>query len=312
MLKFLVPVFCLCCCSGLAMSPQEGAAPVAKPAVSPEETQVNEILKVYTDVYNKHDATALIEYWAPNAVSISTETGSRVVGRDAIKAAFEQLFKNDPQSKLTVRLKHFRFIKPEILSIEGESVVTSPKEEPNENVFSAILVKVGEKWQIEQASESSIPTPVTPYDGLKGLEWMVGNWVDDTKGVAVETQLSWNEKKTFLIRKYSVQYDNDPEGETGTQIIAWDPRSKSIRSWTFSSDGSFGDGTWSNNDNEWRVKFNHTGADGSSNSGTQVLTRIDDSTVQVQTVGNEVDGEMTPTRPAVKMVKKTVATEPKK
>jgi len=131
------------------------------------------------------------------------------------KAGFVELFKADPQSKLTVRLKHFRFIKPEILSIEGESVITSPKEEPNENVFSAILVKVGEKWQIEQASESPIPTPATPYDGLKGLEWMVGNWVDEHKGVAVECQLSWNEKKTLLIRKYSVQYDNDPECENG-------------------------------------------------------------------------------------------------
>jgi len=48
------------------------------------------------------------------------------------------------------------------------------------------------------------------------------------------------------------------------------------------------------------VKFNHTGADGSSTSGTQVLTKIDDSTIQVQTVGNEVDGEMIPTRSAIK------------
>ena len=312
MLKFLVPVFCLCCCSGLAMSPQDGAAPAAKPAVSPEETAVNEVLKVYSDVYNKHDAAALIEYWAPNAVSISTETGSRVVGRDAIKAGFEQLFKADPQSKLTIRLKHFRFIKPEILSIEGESVITTPKEEPNENFFSAILVKVGEKWQIEQASESAIPTPATPYDGLKALEWMVGTWVDDTKGVNVESQMSWNAKKTFLIRKYSVQYDNDPECETGTQIIAWDTRSKSIRSWTFSCDGSFGEGTWSNNDNEWHVKFNHTGADGSLVSGTQVLSKVDDSTIQVHTIGREVDGEITPSHPAVKMIKKPETVEPKK
>jgi len=312
MLKFLVPVFCLCCCSGLSMFPQDGAAPAAKPAVSAEETAVNEILKVYSDVYNKHDAAALIEYWAPNAVSISTETGVRVVGRDAIKTAFETNFKADPQSKLAIRLKHFRYIKPEILCIEGESVITTPKEEPNENVFSAILVKAGEKWQIEQASESPIPTPATPYDGLKSLEWMLGTWVDDTKGVAVESQLSWNEKKTFLIRKYSVQYENDTECGTGTQIIAWDARSKSIRSWTFSCDGSFGEGSWSNSDNEWRVKYNHTGADGTLQSGTQVLTKIDNSTIQVQVIGNEVDGEMTPSRPAVKMVKKSEAVEPKK
>lgn len=316
MLKFLVPVLFVFCGSVWALSPQDAAAPgaTAKPTVSPEETAVNEILKVYVDVYNKHDAAALIEYWAPNAVSTSTETGARITGRDAIKAAFEQHFKSNPQCKLTVRLKHFRFVKPEILNIEGETVMTSPNHEPGENLFTALLVKVGEKWQIEHASESPIPTPATPYDGLKSLEWLVGNWVDDTKEVSVESNITWNQKKTFLIRKFSVQFAGETEAETGTQIIAWDARSKSIRSWTFSSDGSFGEGTWSNTDNEWRVKFNHSSVDGSLITGTQVITKVDDQTANVQLVGHEVDGEMAPTKPAIKMIKKSAATteEPKK
>ncbi len=312
MLKLFVPLICLCSCTVWAMSGQDGA-PAAKAAVSPEETAVKDVLKVYADVYNKHDAGKLIEYWTPNAVSLNTETGSRITGRDAIKAGFEQLFKADPKSQLTIRLKHYRFIKPDLLSIEGESVVTSPNQEPAENTFTALLVKVGDIWQIEQATESSVPTPATPYDGLKSLEWMVGNWADETPGVTVESQISWNAKKTFLIRKYSVQFDNETEVETGSQVIAWDARSKTIRSWTFSSDGSFGEGAWSNNDNEWRVKFNHTGSDGSVTSGTQVINKVNDRTASVQIVGQEVDGQLTPTRPAVKMVKKeaTSSSEPK-
>lgn len=315
MLKFLVPVFCLCCCSVWAMSPQDNApAASAKPEVSAEQNAILEILKVYTDVYNKRDAAALIEYWSPNAVAINTETGARIVGKDALKAGFQQLFKARPDIKLAIRLKHHRFIKPDFLSIEGESVVSSPGQEPEENVFSAILVKVGDKWQIEQASESPIPTPVTPYDGLKGLEWMVGTWVDESKGVSVESEMNWNSKKTLLIRKYSVLYENETEPETGTQVIAWDPRSKTIRSWSFSSNGSFGEGSWSNSDNEWRVKFNYTNTEGALVSGMQVLSKVDENTIKVQVVGQEVDGELSPSRPAVKMIRKveTTTTEPKK
>ncbi|MFT3882964.1 MAG: nuclear transport factor 2 family protein [Gemmatales bacterium] len=289
MLKYLLPALCLCCCSAWAMSPQDAAA---KPAVSAEEATVTEILKVYADVYNKHDVEKLIEYWSPNAVAINTDTGSRVVGRDALKAAFQQSFKAQPEMKLAIRLKHFRFIKPDFLSIEGESVVTNPSQDPDENTFSAILVKVGDKWQIEQASESPLPTPATPYDGLKGIEWMVGTWADDSKGVSVESVMSWNPKKTLLIRKYTVQYENETEPETGTQVIAWDSRAKTIRSLSFSSDGSFGEGTWSSSDNEWRVKFNYTTTEGSLVSGTQVLTKVDDNTIKVQTVGQEIDGEL--------------------
>lgn len=310
MLKFLIPLGCLCCCSIWAMSPQDSPT-AAKSANSAEDAAVQEILKTYTEVYNKHDAAALAEYWSPSAVSLNTETGSRISGRDAIKAGFEQVFKTEPQSKLTIRLKHHRFLKPDLLSLEGESVINAPNQEPNENTFTALLVKVGDKWQIEQATESAIPTPATAYDGLKVLEWMVGNWQDDTKGVTVESHINWNDKKTFLLRKYSVQFENDPEAETGTQIIAWDPRSKTIRSWTFSSDGSFGDGAWSSTDNEWRVKFNHTNSDGSVQSGTQVITKVDDQTATVQLVGHEVDGQMSPSRPAVKMVKKTASEQPK-
>lgn len=298
------------------MSPQDAAAPATKPAVSAEETAVTEILKVYADVYNKHDVSKLIEYWSPNGVAINTDSGVRIVGRDALKAAFLQSFKAQPEMKLAIRLKHFRFIKSDFLSVEGESIVTNPNQDPDENAFTAILVKVGDKWQIEQASESPIPTPATPYDGLKGLEWMVGTWVDDSKGVSVESEMSWNSKKTLLIRKYTVQFENETEPETGTQVIAWDPRSKTIRSWSFSSDGSFGEGSWSNTDNEWRVKFNYTTTEGSLVSGTQVLTKVDENSIKVQTVGHEIDGEMSPAKPAVKMMRKpdtaATTTEPKK
>ncbi|MBL8825128.1 MAG: SgcJ/EcaC family oxidoreductase [Planctomycetia bacterium] len=306
MMKWLIPVLLLSCCTGWAMLPQDQAP--AKAAVSPEQATVDEILKVYTEVFNKHDAAALAEYWAPQAVSLNTDTGTRLTGRDAIKAGFEKHFKEDANCRLSVRIKHFRFLKPDLLTLEGENTLSSPNHEPLENQFTALLVKVGDnKWNIEHAQEASIPEPETPYDGLKSLEWLVGTWKDQSEGVQVESQISWNQNKTFLIRKYMVKFADEEDADTGSQIIGWDPRSKSIRCWTFSSDGSFGEGTWSGSDKEWRVKFNHTNTDGTVLSGTQVITRLDDNTAEVEIVGQELDGVMSPSRPAVKMVKQPAA-----
>ena len=288
MLKWLIPAFCLCCCSGLAMSTQDGppAATAVKAEPSPEAKLVSEVLKTYTAVFNKHDATALVEYWAPKGVSVNTETGTRLEGRENIKTAFEQLFKSLPDCKLNASVKHYRFLRPDLLTIEGSAILSSSTQEPVENTFTVLLVKVGDtKWNIEHAAEAPVPVPASPYDGLKDLEWMVGTWSDETPGVTVESQIAWNEKKTFLIRKYTMQ--------------------------TFTSDGSFGDATWSQVDNEWRVKLNHINSDGTVLSATQIITKVDDNTATVQMIGQEVDGALAPTLPAVKMVRKPAA-EPQK
>jgi hypothetical protein len=97
-----------------------------------------------------------------------------------------------------------------------------------------------------------------------------------------------------LIRSFRVQLADEDEPRQGTQVIGWDPRHKQIRSWTFDSDGSFGEGTWSKNGDDWLVRMGHTQWDGRLTSGTQVITRVDNNTVTVQAIGSEVDGEPVP------------------
>jgi hypothetical protein len=88
----------------------------------------------------------------------------------------------------------------------------------------------------------------------------------------------------------------EQEGELheGTQVIGWDPRAKRIRSWTFDSDGSFGEESWSKLDDEWIIKMTRTTADGGTAAATQVLSRKDDNTLTVQAIAREIDGEPAP------------------
>lgn len=277
-------------------------------APSGAEAEVQAILKHYTEVYNKHDAKGLSEFWAEQGSTTDTATGDRVVGRDAVRADFEETFKQNPNSRLSVRLKNFRFIKPDLLSICGEATITGTADDDVNVVnFSTLLVKHGDKWLVEEATESPVATPATPHDGLKELGWLVGTWKDEVEGVNVTNEIKWSESGNFLLRKYSIENPDDNSTQAGTQLIAWDPRSKSIRSWTFGTDGSFGEGAWSQSGNEWRVKFNHTNVDGSLLSGMQIMNKTDADTITVQVIGQEEDGEPQPSSPAVKMVRQAAA-----
>ena len=69
---------------------------------------------------------------------------------------------------------------------------------------------------------------------------MVGKWIDKdaTDNVDVETDCNWTKNKNFLTRAYKVTI-GDHIDMSGMQIVGWDPAAKTIRSWTFDSNGGF-------------------------------------------------------------------------
>ncbi len=303
---------CMLCTSVVVLSlitvyaqPPSGSKPAAAQAGADAEAQA--ILRHYTEVYNKHDAKGLSEFWAEQGSS-SDATGDRVVGRDAVRADFEATFKDNPKSRLAVRLKNYRYIKPDLLSICGEATVTGASDDDVNVVnFTTLLMKHGEKWLVEESTESPVAVPSTPFDGLKELSWLVGTWKDDVEGINVTTEFKWSGSKNFLLRKYTIETADDAIPQSGTQIIAWDPRSRSIRSWTFSQDGSFGEAAWSQSGSEWHVKFNHTNADGTLLSGMQILNKTGADTITVQVIGQEEDGEPQPNGQVIKMIRQAGA-----
>ena len=114
--------------------------------------------------------------------------------------------------------------------------------------------------------------------------------------------MQWSPSRAFLIRSYSAEF-KDGEGYTGTQIFGCDTLAKEIRTWTFNSDGSYGDGTVSKNGVEWLVKLNQMQNDGQLASGTMVITRVDDDTLQIQKIGESIDGEPVPASEPITVVR---------
>jgi uncharacterized protein (TIGR02246 family) len=272
---------------------------------------VTAFLRSYEAAFNSGDAERVAALWADDAVWTSDDTADVTQGRDAIKAEFAAAFAASPGLMLSGEATSVRAVAPGVVCVDGETRVTRPNADPAFAAFTAVVVERDGKWLLASANEHSIAAE-SPSDALQDLAFLVGEWIDEQPegnaepALQVETSVRWGEGDNFLIRSYTV---TPIEGAPtkGTQVIGWDPRSRQIRSWTFDADGSFGEGYWSRVGDQWVGRMSQTLASGDAASGTQVVTRIDDDTLQVENVGREVAGEPLPSSPAVRMKRVVVS-----
>ncbi len=142
---------------------------------------------------------------------------------------------------------------------------------------------------------------------LDELDWMVGQWVDQGEEATITTNCSWTKNRKFLTRSFQITIDEEVTLE-GTQVIGWDPTENRIRSWTFDSEGGFGEGRWIQDGNRWLVKTSFVLASGERASAVNVITYVDQDTLSWQSVDREIDGELQPSIPAVIVVRQQAET----
>jgi uncharacterized protein (TIGR02246 family) len=263
----------------------------------------------YADAFNSHDAAAVGKLWAENGVHVDRESGERTEGRAAIQTDLEEVFKTIPDIRIAIEPVALRMIQPNVARSEGTATTIIPGEEPVTVAFTAILVKNGDAWLIDSAEETPIPQPETSRDALKALEFLVGEWEDQSDAGRSTSSFHWAAEGSFLVRSFRTDLSDEIQSE-GTQVIGWDPRSRSIRSWTFNSDGSFGEATWSRNGSDWLIKSSQTLADGGAASGTYVVTPVDENTMTIKLIGHEVNGEPIPAVEPVTVVRIGEASDP--
>jgi uncharacterized protein (TIGR02246 family) len=283
-----------------ALGQQPAAAPAAAPEANPDGVEF--ALGRYVVTFNKHDADALAALWTSEGLYVDNATGHRTEGREALAADFRELFAASPNVALSGHVEGVRSLGDGLALVDGTSITATPDGEPSASTYSAIFKRVEGKWLLDSVHESPLPTPESPREALEPVAWLIGKWRDQGDGASVESDSRWSRGESFIVRLYSVQREDEPAFE-GTQIIGWDPRAKQIRSWTFNSDGSFGEGLWSRNQDEWLVRTSQTLPDGRAATATQVIQRLDDDTATVQTIGKEVDGVLEPATEPVTMVR---------
>ena len=273
----------------------------AAAAEAPPAAGADQFFKAYVEAFAAGDAKKLAAMWTADAEWTNGVTGEHSSGRDAVEADFAAFFADNPGARLTGDVERAKEVAPGVMCIEGVAVVSTPGGEPATSAFTAVLVSQQGAWRLASVRESAPATPDTPYLKLKELEFLVGDWRDDGGEAEVRTSFRWAAEGAFLVRTYSATRDD--VATTGTQVIGWDPRQNRIRSWNFVSDGSFGEGLWSKSGDEWLGRQSQTLADGGVAAATQIIRQVDANTLEVQTIGREIDGEPQPSTPPVRVVR---------
>lgn len=258
-----------------------------------DEAAIHQSVAEYVQAFNSRNAAALAEKWTSGAVYIDRSTGEQVVGRAAIAEQFSELFKAQPELKLAVSVESIRFLSPSVAIEEGTARFWLPKGEPEEVEYTAVHVKHDDRWQLDRVTDAAKESAPSHYEQLKALDWMVGRWVDDAEGATIETQCNWSKNQNFLIRSFKVAVGDHVE-MAGMQIVGWDPSAKTIRSWTFDSDGGFAEATWTHQKDRWFVRNNGVLADGQKASMVNVIKPIDANSFTWQTIERMVGGELLP------------------
>jgi uncharacterized protein (TIGR02246 family) len=261
---------------------------------SPDETAICKMVAGYVAAFNKHDAEALASYWSPDAVYLDRATGAEVIGRTEIAKRLAALFKEQPDEKMTVNTESIRFVSPNVAIEQGTSTETA-KGQPEEIPYTAVYIKRDGQWLLDRVTDQEKQEIPSHYEQLKPLEWMVGRWVDkdDNDNATIETDCKWSKNQNFLIRSYAVTV-GDQIDLSGMQVIGWDPDAKTIRSWTFDSDGGFAEATWDHKGDRWYIRNKGVLADGRKGTMTNVIRKIDDNSFTWQTIERTAGGELLP------------------
>ena len=270
---------------------------------SANEAAIRKMVASYVQAFNRHDAKALAEHWSPDAVYLNRTTGEEVVGRAAIAEQFTALLKEQPELKLEVKVESIQFISPNVAVEHGTSKFLAPNAEPEEIEYTAVEVKRDGKWLLDRVTDKAKEIVPSHYEQLKVLEWMVGQWTSDADNAEVELDCNWTKNQNFLTRAFKISIDGDITS-SGMQLIGWDPATKTIRSWTFDSNGTFAEATWEQNGGRWFLRNRGTLPDGRTATMINVMKQVDDNSFTWQTIERTAGGELLPNIDEIQIVRR--------
>ena len=137
-----------------------------------------------------------------------------------------------------------------------------------------IYARQGGRW-LHARIRDEPEEEVTPHDRLRELEWMLGEWVNESDDEVVYTTCKWSADGNYILRDFDVKI----EGRIalrGTQRIGWDGQREQFRMWVFDDSGGFAEGLLTRDDDRWLVKGSGVQSDGArSVSFTTAITPLE-------------------------------------
>jgi uncharacterized protein (TIGR02246 family) len=265
-----------------------------------EEAALLKNAAAFVEAFHKGDAKAVAAFWTADG-DYTDESGKLSKGREAIEKLFSGFFAENKGLKLRIDIESLKFVTADVAIEDGmTSVITPDGGPPSRTRYTIVHVKKEGKWQLSSVRDAPYAAP-TNHEQLNGLEWLIGDWAADSdKGEVARVAFAWTESQNFIVSSFTTTFKNISIGG-GTQWIGWDPLTKRARSWTFETNGGFGEGTWTQDGDKWVSKSTGVLHDGKKLTATNILTRIDAETMSWQATDRTEDGKALPDIKPIKM-----------
>jgi uncharacterized protein (TIGR02246 family) len=246
----------------------------------------------FAKAYNAHDSKAIAALFSPDG-EIVDESGDARQGRAEIEGVFSAVFEEYPEGTMSVEITAIRFLGPGLAEEDGSvNVVHAPGEAPEQNRYTVLHLKQDGKWMMVSARD--LPDDLAePAAMLKPLEWLIGDWVDESPDSLITTTYAWTDNRNYILSDFRIQVAGR-EVMTGSQRIGWDPLAKVIRTWVFDSEGGFAEGVYSQDGDRWIVRLTGVTRDGEPASATNVFTVLGRDRISWQSRDRTVAGKATP------------------
>ena len=265
--------------------------PATEQASRPDdEKTIRQVDEQFANAYNAGDALAVAKLFASDAEMVDEE-GCSTQGRETIQDVFINLFKEHPKTHIEINGESIRFVDSRVAIEDGTTIVVNVADEPAvRSRYEVVYIKQDGKWQM--GSVRDFPDePLAGEEQLQQLEWLVGEWVDESPESLIVTNYHWTDNHQFLVGDFQVQIEGRPV-MSGSHRIGWDPVEQKIRSWVFDTEGGFGQGLWTRNENAWIVKMTGVTREGKTASSTNVTTKVGKDRMtwlsRDRIIGNEV------------------------
>ena len=284
----------------LACALGSGSSPARAAASDPQEAAITKTAEAFVEAFQKGDANAVAAFWTQDGDYVDL-TGRVLNGRPAIENAFKDFFTENKGLKLRIEVNSVRFVTPDVAIEDGTTSVIPPGgTPPSQARYTNVHVKKDGQWLLQSVREAPY-TPPGHYEHLRGLEWAIGEWVDEGDGPEVgHVTFEWSPESNFLISTQTVTV-RDTLVARATEWIGWDPATSQVRSWSFEADGGIGEGVWSNEGDQWIIKTNAILPDGKKLAATNIVTRNGPDAITWQSKDRTLDGKALPDVQETKM-----------